>query len=314
MSNFPALTATHRRLPPGTQAALAVALTTLALARPASAAAPAIATIEDLKRALASVLAGSYQAGHCSNLSEGGEPWTGTMQIGTDGKIVAPRGLVQLDMFDKRGSMVLGRRYPPYPPKMTNELFHYELKVGDEMFRIDPDKTVDHVFLEAGVSGGTGNARTGVECPAVDMSKARIAAADYDLNEVMLPIFDTRGATVTGQCRALGGRAKPRPADRSATLKVGAAGIWIDGKLLPFGEDRERRIVDTSVGGRFSDGTLNGTYYWADGSVVHMERSVLAAGRLNAPFADFGFHLPDMPEGVSFFCRPGGGLLPGGKP
>ena len=295
------------------RAALATAGGLLALASSASAA-PAIATIDDLKRAFASALAGSFPASSCSLLGSesDGESWTGTLQIGTDGQIVAPRDRVRLHMFDPRGSMGLTRRYPPYPPKMTNALFSYELKVAGEMFRIEPDKPVSEVFLETGFDGGTGNAQKGVLCPVVDMSNARIAATDYDMNELMLPIFDTRGATVTGQCRAMGGRVKPRPADRSATLRVGAEGVRIDGKLLPFG-DSQRRIVEHGLGSRFSDGTLNGSYGWVDGSRVHMERMVLGVGQLNAPFATFSFHLPDMPEGVSYFCRPGGGLLPGGK-
>lgn len=296
-------------------AAFVVALASLALVLPASAAAaaPGLSTIEDVKRALASVLAGSYPAGHCSELgdSKGGESWTGTLHIGAEGKIVAPRGLASLDMFDHRGSMVLERRYPPYLPKMPNSLFNYELKTDDQqLFRIDPEDDVTEVFLEAGFDGGTGNAQKGVSCPTVDMTRARIAAADYDLNEVMLPIFDTRGITVTGRCRAMGGLVKPRPADRTTTLKVGASGIWIDGQLLPFG-DSKRRIVENGVGSRFRDGTLNGGYFWVDGSAVHMERSVLAAGSLNAPFASFAFHLPDMPEGVSYFCRPGAVSFPG---
>ncbi|MEK8031097.1 hypothetical protein AACH06_09750 [Ideonella sp. DXS29W] len=288
-------------------AALMVAVAALLMHQPAAAAPAAgpISSIDDLKRAFASVLAGEFPAAHCGELGnpQGDLSWPGALRISATGKILAPRDLVRMDMFDSRGSMVLGRRYPPYPPKMTNALFFYELRVGDELFRIEPDKTVDSVFLETGNGGGTGNANTGVECPDVNMSTARIAATGYDMNELLLPVFDTRGATVTGQCRAMGGRVKPRPADRTATLKVGAQGIWIDGKLLPFG-DSGRRIVEHSLGSRFADGSLNGGYSWADGSAVHMERMGLASS--NAPFATFAFHLPDMPEGVLYTCRPGG--------
>lgn len=283
----------------------------LAVAAPA-AAAPPIASIEDLKRAFASALAGSYPAKDCSALGglDGGEQRTGTLQIGLDGQLVSPMGLVRLNMFDPRGEMVLQRRYPPYPPKMLDALFNYELKVSGQMFRIEPDKPVSHVFLETGEDGGTGNAQKGVACPEVDMRSARIAAADYDMNELMLPVFDTRGATVTGQCRAMGGSRKSRPADRSATLKVGAEGVWIDGKLLPFG-DSTRRIVEQGLGSRYSDGSLNGGYGWIDGSSVHVERFVLGHGSLNAPFSTFGFHLADMPEGMSYVCRVGALSFPG---
>jgi hypothetical protein len=44
---------------------------------------------------------------------------------------------------------------------------------------------------------------------------------------------------------------------------------------------------------------------------VHMERAVLGHGSLNAPFSNFGFHLPDMPEGMSYVCLVGAVSFPG---
>ncbi|WP_374565000.1 hypothetical protein [Ideonella sp.] len=275
--------------------------------------APRIATLEDLKNAMAGALAGSHPAKHCNSIGspDDGEPWTGTLQIGIDGRLVSPRGQVQLNMFDPRGEMLLQRRYPPYPPRTTEALFGFELKLRSQqqLFRLDSGPSASQVFLETGDDGGTGNAQKGVVCPEVDMSSARIAAADYDMNELLLPVFDTHGLVISGQCRAMGGDG-PRPADRRASLKVGAEGVWIDGRLLPFG-DRKRRVVEHSIGGRHGDGFLGGTYEWVDGSSVHLDRSVLSYGRLDAPFPDFAFHLPDMPEGLSYYCRVGATSFPG---
>ena len=87
-------------------------------------------------------------------------------------------------------------------------------------------------------------------------------------------------------------------ATRPSQFVLDVHGVVVDGVSLPF-DAASQPVVDTAVGSRFSDGFLNGSFHWADGSSFHVERFFESDA-----ISTFSFTLHGRPDADKMFCQP----------
>lgn len=261
-----------------------------------------VENIPALKRSAAALLAGTYPASDCSpqpNLN-GDPPKPDRIVIGGDGSLNI--GPVHLSMFDPAGEFAMTKTYVAGGYRAPANLFDYQLFVNGQMFDLNfDDQKISAAFLEAGYSGQTRNVTdNGIICPTTDARAMHAAKASPALHDFIAAVLTTDGQVVKGQCRpALLPKGKKRsevqhPGSFSATL----AGLTINGRFIPF-DDAHNPVTEEGVGSRFSDGTLNASVTWKDGSSFHFERFMEAGVR----FATFSYIAPSKSASESDFCQ-----------
>ena len=246
-------------------------------------------TIPAMKQRVASLLSGTFPAKDCNGIQVDQAP-TGTLVISTDGRVVGPQ--IDVSLFDPAGETGFERR-------LENGVttVHVSVYANGKSFSLEravPSDTPG--FIEEGVGEPNANVTSGAECHTVDFSTARIAAPTFDLASDVAPMFVTTQA-IKGMCRSMAhGHARDKPRPSQFVLDV--HGVLVDGVPLPFASAKQP-VVATDVGSRFKDGTLNGSFTWADGSSFHVERYFESEG-----VSTFGFTIAGKPDADKMFCQP----------
>ena len=261
-----------------------------------------VENIPALKRSAAALLAGTYQASDCSPQPDlnGDPPKPDRLVIGADGSLNI--GPVHLSMFDPAGEFAMTKTYVAGGYRGPAQLFDYQFFANGQMLDVNFDEQrISSAFLEAGYSGQTRNVTdNGVVCPTTDARAMAAAKASPALHDFIAAVLTTDGQVVKGQCRpALSPKGKKRsdvqhPGSFSATL----AGLTINGRFIAF-DDARNPIVEEGVGSRFSDGTLNASATWKDGSSFHFERFMAAGVR----FSTFSYVAPGQSADEGDFCQ-----------
>lgn len=261
-----------------------------------------VENIPALKRSAAALLAGTHQASDCSPQPDlnGDPPKPDRLVIGADGSLNI--GPVHLSMFDPAGEFGMTKTYVAGGYRGPANLFDYQFFVNGQMLDLNFDEQkISSAFLEAGYSGQTRNVTdNGVVCPTTDARAMAAAKASPALHDFIAAVLTTDGQVVKGQCRpALLPKGKKRsevqhPGSFSATL----AGLTINGRYIAF-DDARNPIAEEGIGSRFSDGTLNGSVTWKDGSSFHFERFMQAGAR----FSTFSYVAPGQSAGAGDFCQ-----------
>lgn len=248
-------------------------------------------TIPAMKERVARLLAGHYPARSCHGIDVDVEqPAEGVLDITADGRVVGPS--IDVSLFDPAGEMGFERRVEGDPRTLT---VHADVYAGGKSFSIERAVPGDSAgFMEAGEGAPNANVSRGTECADVDFASAKIAAPTFNLATYVAPMFAT-GAPVRGACRSLahGGRAT-----RPAQFVLDAHGVTVDGVSLPF-DSATQPVVNTAVGSRLADGTVNGSFEWADGSSFHVERFFESDS-----VSTFAFTIPGRPDADRMFCQP----------
>jgi hypothetical protein len=274
---------TTRCLPAG--AALLIAASAVAQAAPM--------TIPAMKDSVARLLMGSFPARSCHGIgSDVEQPPEGVLTISADGRVVGPS--IDVSLFDPAGELGFERRLDGDQRTLT---VHANVYAGGQSFSIERAVPADSPgFMEAGQGAPNANVTRGTECAEVDFSTARIAAPSFNLATYVAPMFATSGP-VRGTCRSLahGGARATRPAQ----FVLDAHGVVVDGASLPF-DSTAQPVVNVAVGSRLSDGTVNGSFEWADGSSFHAERLFGSDA-----FSVFSFTIHGRPDADKMFCQPG---------
>lgn len=257
----------------------------------ASAAHAAPMTIPAMKERVARLLAGHYPARSCHGINvEVEQPAEGVLDITADGRVVGPS--IDVSLFDPAGEMGFERRVEGDPRTLT---VHADVYAGGKSFSIERAVPGDSTgFMEAGEGAPNANVTRGTECAEVDFSSAKIAAPSFNLATYVAPMFAT-SAPVRGACRSLAHGAR---ATRPAQFVLDAHGVVVDGVSLPF-DSATQPVVLTAVGSRLSDGTVNGSFDWADGSSFHVER-FFESDAVSA----FAFTIHGRPDADKMFCQP----------
>lgn len=246
-------------------------------------------SIPAMKERVASLLAGRYVARECHGI-DADTPPEGVLSISADGHVVGPE--IDVSLFDPAAEMGFERHVDGDPRTLT---VHANVYANGKSFSIERAVPADSPgFLEAGLGEPNANVTRGVACAEVDWSSARIAAPSFDLATWVAPMFAT-GAPVKGACRSLAHGAR---ATRPSQFVLDAHGVVVDGVSLPFASAGQP-VVHTAVGSRFSDGTVNGSFEWADGSSFHAERFIDGDG-----FSTFSFTIHGKPDADKMFCQP----------
>ena len=261
-----------------------------------------VENIPALKRSAAALLAGTYPATDCSPQPDlnGDPPKPDRIVIGADGSLNI--GPVHLSMFDPAGEFAMTKTYVAGGYRAPANLFDYQFFANGQMFDLNFDEQkINAAFLEAGYSGETRNVtENGIVCPTTDARAMSAAKASPALHDFIAAVLTTDGQVVKGQCRpALLPKGKKRsevqhPGNFSATL----AGLTINGRFIAF-DDARNPIVEEGVGSRFSDGTLNASATWKDGSSFHFERFMQAGVR----FSTFSYTAPGKSASEGDFCE-----------
>jgi len=258
----------------------------------AATAAPAESmTIPAMKERVARLLAGHYPARACHGIGTDVEqPAESTLDITADGRVVGPS--IDVSLFDPAGQMGFERRVEGDPKTLTVDADVY---AGGKSFSIERAVPGDSPgFMEAGEGAPNANVTRGTECAEVDFSSAMIAAPSFNLATYVAPMFAT-GAPVRGSCRSL---AHGTRGTRPAQFVLDAHGVVVDGVRLPF-DSATQPVVHTAVGSRLADGTVNGSFDWADGSSFHVERFFESDA-----VSTFTFTIHGRPDAGQMFCRP----------
>jgi len=259
----------------------------LLAAMTASQAAPM--TIPAMKERVARLLAGHYPARACHGIDTE-QPPEAVLTITPDGRVVGPA--IDISLFDPAAEMGFERRVEGDPRTLT---VHADVYANGRSFSIEravPSDTPG--FMEAGEGQPNANVTRGAECAEVDFSAAKIAGPTFNLATYVAPMFATRGA-VRGTCRSLGHGSR---ATRTSQFVLDEHGVVVDGVSLPF-DSATQPVVDTAVGSRLSDGTVNGSFHWADGSGFHVERFFESDA-----VSTFGFTIHGRPDADKMFCQP----------
>lgn len=265
------------------------ALCAALLAALAAGAQAAPMTIPQMESRVANLFAGRYRATAC--IGRGVEqPPEGVLTIASDGHVTGPS--VDLSLFDPAGMMGFALWRDGKPESLNIEL---TADMGGKALRLSRKVPSEGPGdLEAGLGQPNQDISQGSECQ-VDWSSARIAAPSFDLATYVAPMFAT-SAPVKATCRSLKRGAGPA---RPVQFTLDAHGVVVDGVALPFGS-ASRPVNHTDVGTRFSDGTINGSFFWADGSTFHAERLIEGDG-----FSMFGFTIQGKPDAQTMYCTPG---------
>lgn len=246
-------------------------------------------TIPAMKKSVASLLAGHFAAANCHGIQVDQEP-TGVLTISSDGHVVGPQ--IDVSLFEPGGELLLERYVDGEPKTLT---VHVSVHANGKSLSLERAVPSDSPgFLEAGLGAPNANVTRGAECSETDFSSARISAPTFDLASYVAPMFATTGP-VKGMCRSLkhgAGRARP------SQFVLDAHGVVVDGVPLPFASAAQP-VVRTGVGSRFSDGTVNGGFDWADGSSFHVERFFESEG-----VSTFSFTIHGKPDAEKMFCQP----------
>lgn len=255
-----------------------------------------------LKRAAAALLAGTYPATECTPQPDlkGDPPKPDRILITADGGLDV--GPVRLSMFDPAGQFAMTKDYLAGGYRAPANLFDYQFFVNGRMFNLNfDDRKIEAAFLEAGYSGETRNVtEDGIICANVDARAMAAGKAGPALHDFIAAVLTTDGKVVQGQCAPA---SAPKGKKRSDVLHPGSfsatpTGLTINGRFLPF-DDARNPIVAEGVGSQFSDGTLNGSITWKDGSDFHFERFMEAGVR----FATFSYTAPGKRASEGDFCQ-----------
>ena len=248
-------------------------------------------SIPAMKASVANLLAGQFVAKDCHGIDVDQAPES-VLSIAPDGHVVGPS--IDVSLFDPAGEMGFERYVDGDPKTLTVNASVY---ANGKSFSIERAVPADsRGFMEAGLGEPNANVTRGAECADVDWSSARIAAPSFNLALYVAPMFATT-KPIKGTCRSMaGGRGATRPSQ----FALDARGVVVDGVSLPF-DSASQPVVRTAVGSRFSDGTVNGSFRWADGSSFHAERFFESEG-----FSTFSFTIHGKPDAEKMFCRSGG--------
>jgi hypothetical protein len=249
-------------------------------------------TIPAMKDHVARLLAGRFPARECHGIgSDVEQAAEGVLVISADGRVTGPS--IDVSLFDPAGEVGFERRVDGDPRTLT---VHADVYAHGLSFSIERAVPADSPgFMEAGEGAPNANVSRGTECAEVDFSSAKIAAPSFDLATYVAPLFAT-GAPVRGSCRSL---AHGTRETRAVQFVLDAHGVVVDGVRLPF-DSTMQPVVHTAVGSRLSDGTVNGSFDWADGSSFHVERFFESDA-----VSTFAFTIHGRPDADRMFCRPG---------
>jgi len=259
----------------------------------AAAAQAAPMPIPVMKENVARLLMGTFPARSCHGIgSDVEQPPEGVLVISADGRVVGPS--IDVSLFDPAGELGFERRLDGDRRTLT---VHADVYASGKSFSIERAVPADSPgFMEAGQGAPNGNVTRGTECAEVDFSTARIAAPSFNLATYVAPMFATSGP-VRGTCRSLAhGGAR---ATRTSQFVLDARGVVVDGVALPF-DSTMQPVVNVAVGSRLADGTVNGSFEWADGSSFHAERFFESEA-----FSVFSFTIHGRPDADKMFCKPG---------
>jgi hypothetical protein len=244
-----------------------------------------------MKDHVARLLEGRFPARACHGIGSGVEqPAEGVLVISADGRVTGPS--IDVSLFDPAGEVGFQRRVEGARRTLTVQAAVYAHGKSFSIERAVPSDSLG--FMEAGLGAPNGNVTRGTECAEVDFSSARIAAPSFNLAAYVAPMFTTSGP-VRGNCLSIAHGART---SRQAQFMLDARGVVVDGVTLPF-DSTLQPVVNTAVGSRPSDGTLNGTFHWADGSSFHVERYFESDA-----VSTFSFTLPGRPDADKVFCKP----------
>jgi hypothetical protein len=276
----------------------AARMVSLCLLAAVSASALAAGLIQDppeLQRRFAALVAGQYTGQACSRLGDpnGSGQRPAQLRINAAGQVML--GGVSMTMFGPGVEVGFGRRTG------RDDALNFELREGELRHAMlsSTDQGAVQGFLEMGQSpGGQGNVTVGEMCADLDLANMPLRQAANPLLILLAEAYDTGGATVSGQCKNLGRKRDGKRVGgetRSATFSVGPQAIVLNGQVLPL-HDAKRPVVSVDAGSRLADGTLNGSFDWADGANFHIEQFIGEARHV----AVFSF----SEQEAKWYCQP----------
>ena len=251
--------------------------------------------VPELQRRVAALVAGTYAGTSCSPIPDldGSGSRPGQLRIGRDGSVSL--GPERMPMFGPAMSIVIGWR------NEQGVAFNFEIVEGQQrhlmLSSTNDGPTVG--FIEMGQApGGQSNVTDGQMCADLDMRDLPLLAPPNPLGQLMTELYDTGGQVIQGDCRNLGAKVNGHRVGgetRRASYSVRRDAVVLNGKPLPL-RDSARPLTAVDLGSQQADGSVNGSFHWADGSNFHVEQFV------GAPLAVSMF---SFSEGEArWHCRP----------
>lgn len=239
---------------------------------------------QTLTKQFAALLAGHYSA--ACPIEQALVPIT----IAGDGRITDPD--FSMAMFDPGAQFVLGKftqAHPQFP-----DGFHYSLEAANLRVELQWRTTASRQGSLAVTTSDPAREIRFPSCSPVDWDHAHLAQDKADFQALLMTILGSGADPFPVRCRPVSGRG----AEHTFRIRLTQVAVQIGDVILPL-DDTLRPVTQLALGGRYADGTLNGSVWWRDGWTFHAERKIDGTG-----YATVSFGVPTLQGVENQFCRP----------